>query len=335
MLNVKLERYLNTFWRKDEAKSFASLSELENWIFDQMQQDYSRNTWAMSFPTPASARNIHADGPWAIKFQPIPGETTISIHQIESSEGIIFSDGRRTAGRKYWTDEVQAWLTHCEQRRRVPQFNFASGEKPLTRKLWARLGVSLRITAEEEAVIFGADETLSEETLRKIILDGRFTPDGLETLVSLGTCEPEFTLTENQLTFLRETADLWERADHQDFFNSAYAALRAKNVSIAQCFSDDSFREEPYWMEIYAMRIITARTGALVPGGKEMTCIFAVERNYQYPCFVIVPGSVDRLSRWNSFHVYAVPIAVSPYINTLGEEKECLVLLAGDIYTGM
>ena len=164
---------------------------------------------------------------------------------------------------------------------------------------------------------------------------GRFTPDGLETLVSLGTCEPEFTLTENQLTFLRETADLWERADHQDFFNSAYAALRAKNVSIAQCFSDDSFREEPYWMEIYAMRIITARTGALVPGGKEMTCIFAVERNYQYPCFVIVPGSVDRLSRWNSFHVYAVPIAVSPYINTLGEEKECLVLLAGDIYTGM
>jgi hypothetical protein len=132
----------------------------------------------MSFPTPASARNIHADGPWAIKFQPIPGETTISIHQIESSEGIIFSDGRRTAGRKYWTDEVQAWLTHCEQRRRVPQFNFASGEKPLTRKLWARLGVSLRITAEEEAVIFGADETLSEETIRKIILDGRFTPDG-------------------------------------------------------------------------------------------------------------------------------------------------------------
>ena len=56
--------------------------------------------------------------------------------------------------------------------------HFASGEKPLTRKLWARLGVSLRITAEEEAVIFGADETLSEETIRKIILDGRFTPDG-------------------------------------------------------------------------------------------------------------------------------------------------------------
>ena len=99
MLNVKLERYLNDFWRKVEAKSFASLSELENWIFDQMQQDYSSNTGAMSFPTPASARKIHADGPWAIKFQP-------------------------------------------------------------------------------EAAIFGPDEDLSAKTLQKIILDGRFTPDG-------------------------------------------------------------------------------------------------------------------------------------------------------------
>lgn len=44
----------------------------------------------MSFPTPASARKIHADGPWAIKFQPICGEVTIFIHQIESSKGIIF-----------------------------------------------------------------------------------------------------------------------------------------------------------------------------------------------------------------------------------------------------
>ncbi len=88
-------------------------------------------------------------------------------------------------------------------------------------------------------------------------------------------------------------------------------------------------------MEVYSMRIITARTGALVPGGAEMTCIFAADRNYQYPCFVIVPGSVDRLTQGNTFHVYAMPLAVSSYVNTLGETREALVLLAGDIYTGM
>ena len=164
---------------------------------------------------------------------------------------------------------------------------------------------------------------------------GRFTPNGLETLVSFGTCEPTFTLTENQLAFLREASDLWEREEHQDFFNSVYKELYTKNAWIAQCFTDDSFWEEPYWMEIYSMRVISARTGALVPGGREMTCIFAADRNYQYPCFVIVPGSVDRLTQGNTFHVYAMPIAVSSYVNMLGETREGLVLLAGDIYTGM
>ena len=164
---------------------------------------------------------------------------------------------------------------------------------------------------------------------------GRYAADRLETLVSLGTCEPRFTLTDEQLAFLRAADDLWERENHQEFFTSAYQTLRDKSAYVAQCFSEDSFRTEPYWMEIYGLRILTARTGVLIPGGAEMTYIFAYDRNGVYPCVVIVPGSVDRLVRGNSFHVYAVPLAVSPYVNTLGETRECLVLLAGDIYTGM
>ena len=94
---------------------------------------------------------------------------------------------------------------------------------------------------------------------------GALRRTGLRRSSLSATCEPEFTLTENQLTFLRETADLWERANPSGFFSTPLMRRCGKNVSIAQCFSDDSFREEPYWMEIYAMRIITARTGALVP----------------------------------------------------------------------
>ena len=201
-------------------------------------------------------------------------------------------------------------------------------------------GVPFTYTGEWAAGLMDGEGTLSYDaealyTRTGTFTAGRFTPDGLETLVSLGTCEPVFTLTERQLVFLREASDLWEREDHQDFFNSVYKELFTKNTWIAQCFTDDSFREEPYWMEIYSMRIITARTGALVPGGTEMTCIFAADRNFEYPCFVIVPGSVDRLTRGNSFHIYAMPLAISSYVNTLGEAREGLVLLAGDIYTGM
>ncbi len=87
-------------------------------------------------------------------------------------------------------------------------------------------------------------------------------------------------------------------------------------------------------MEIYAMRIITARTGALVPGGKEMTCIFAVERNYQYPCFVIVPGSVGP-SRVELFPRLRRAYRRKSVYQHARRRRECLVLLAGDIYTGM
>ena len=46
------------------------------------------------------------------------------------------------------------------------------------RRLWMRLGVSLRLTVAEEAIIFGEDGAKANELLRRIIAEGRFTPDG-------------------------------------------------------------------------------------------------------------------------------------------------------------
>ena len=57
------------------------------------------------------------------------------------------------------------------------------------RRLWMRLGVSLRITEAEEAVIFGKDGAKAEELLRCIIAEGRFEPDG-------DTYIPEVTVEE-------------------------------------------------------------------------------------------------------------------------------------------
>lgn len=46
------------------------------------------------------------------------------------------------------------------------------------RRLWMRLGVSLRITEAEEKIIFGEDKAKAEELLRFIIAEARFEPDG-------------------------------------------------------------------------------------------------------------------------------------------------------------
>lgn len=48
----------------------------------------------------------------------------------------------------------------------------------MKRRLWMRLGVSLRITEAEEKIIFGEDKAAAEELLRRIIAEGRFAPDG-------------------------------------------------------------------------------------------------------------------------------------------------------------
>ena len=46
------------------------------------------------------------------------------------------------------------------------------------RRLWMRLGVSLAVTRYEEAAILGDDSELAGKTLRKLLAEGRFTPDG-------------------------------------------------------------------------------------------------------------------------------------------------------------
>lgn len=56
------------------------------------------------------------------------------------------------------------------------------------RRLWMRLGVSLRITVAEEAIIFGEDGAKAEELLRRIIAEGRFRPDG-DTYIPAPTVE--------------------------------------------------------------------------------------------------------------------------------------------------
>lgn len=128
MLKIRYELYQNDFRRRNESRTFSTLRGLEDWMFDQMQQDYTRD-FVMCFPTPEKAARIGECGPWQIEFKPVYGGETIFIHQIEGFDGILFSDGKFTAGQKYWSVEIQDWLVHCEERRKSPKFNFAGSNQ--------------------------------------------------------------------------------------------------------------------------------------------------------------------------------------------------------------
>lgn len=35
------------------------------------------------------------------------------IHLIRDAQGVIFSDGKYTEGKRFWTNEVRAWMVQC------------------------------------------------------------------------------------------------------------------------------------------------------------------------------------------------------------------------------
>lgn len=128
MIKIYYEEYHNDYNRKNHEKIFSNLQKLEDWIFSQMKQDYSDKECGshfLSFPTPEQCKRMNTEGPWRISFTPDYGGPDYLIRQIKNDNGIIFSDGQFTAGKRHWSKEVQNWLIHCHNRQFSPQFDFA------------------------------------------------------------------------------------------------------------------------------------------------------------------------------------------------------------------
>lgn len=115
MISIRYEEYYNDFKRKNYEKRFKDLEELEEWIFGQMRQDYSKELYIMYFPRKEAS---------SIDFIPFCGGPSIFIHQIENEEGILLSDGEFTSGQKHMSHKIKEWCEHCEERRKAPKFKF-------------------------------------------------------------------------------------------------------------------------------------------------------------------------------------------------------------------
>lgn len=123
MITVRIIEYWNDYRKREKWERFDDLDGLADWIFYQMQVDYSsKDGWlSLSFPKCETADKIHE-----ITVRPERGGSTLWIKQIEDDyRGIVFSDGTFTAGRKHCTKEVRQWLARCEQRKQKPTFHFA------------------------------------------------------------------------------------------------------------------------------------------------------------------------------------------------------------------
>ena len=163
---------------------------------------------------------------------------------------------------------------------------------------------------------------------------GGWTPTWLQALSALGTCEPCFSLTEEQIDFLSAHPELWEEDDHQNFLNTRYKKEIDRSLNIRRCFTDASAMDVPNWMSINSLRTIRSYVAEL-DGEHAMTCITAADGTYSYPVRVIFPDRLDGLRRGQRFHVVALPLCLSEYTTVLGTKQSCLVLVAADAYFGL
>ncbi|MCM1237285.1 MAG: hypothetical protein NC489_45025 [Ruminococcus flavefaciens] len=126
MLAVKMIEYWDDDRQHAVNKRFSGLDAMAEWIFGQMQVDYTKeeNRYALYFPECATPSRI-----MRISMTPSLYGPTIWIKLIEDDcMGIVFSDGTFTAGQKYCSKTARKWLEKCEERRKHPAFNFAEAD---------------------------------------------------------------------------------------------------------------------------------------------------------------------------------------------------------------
>lgn len=166
---------------------------------------------------------------------------------------------------------------------------------------------------------------------RGTFTQGAFTPTYLEALDTLGSCEPVFTLTEVQREFIGQFPGLWsEETDRRNFLKSDYQALYERNY-YQQLYFQDPGAYETAWVRLPSLRLIDWQT-VRFDNGLVVNRLTAANDGYTltYQCYLV--GEItETLKPRGRVDMYAMPVSLSTYTNTLGEDVTCAVVLVGDI----
>lgn len=115
MITAKIVKYYNDYNQKAFDKTFENLDELADWIFDQMQIDYTKKPGCdfLTFPT-------NRFGKWyEISVRPNYGGYVYWIHEIDSENGIIFSSGKYTAGKDFCAERYRSGSRNARNERSI------------------------------------------------------------------------------------------------------------------------------------------------------------------------------------------------------------------------
>ena len=162
--------------------------------------------------------------------------------------------------------------------------------------------------------------------------EGWFTPTFLEALETWGSYEPEFTLSPELKEFLLQYPWIWdEDNENLDYEGSEFRTEIQPGLYAGTYMTQPEEYAGGVWMRLTSYRIVEARTGIYFDNGIELTQITAVDSGYRQCWRFLVPERMEDLPRAARLDAYVVPLGLSTYTNTLGEEVPCAVALVGDI----
>ena len=104
IFTVRFEIRVNDYTRRFSVAYFPALSNVESWMFDQMVADTQEY---MAFPN-------GEDFVW--RFMPEIGKPEFIIHEVQNDNGIVFSDGTHTNGKRFCAGFMRKFFDECAQR---------------------------------------------------------------------------------------------------------------------------------------------------------------------------------------------------------------------------
>jgi len=160
---------------------------------------------------------------------------------------------------------------------------------------------------------------------------GGFTPSYFEALNTVGSYEPRFTVTAEQQAFLEQFPGLWdEEDDRRNYLKSEYSKILNYRLYHYQIFrSPEKF--ENTWMRLNSFRLIDRRE-VTFDNGMTIHTLTAVDPTYSYTFQCYLVGEIpEDLRQRSHLDMYATPLGLSEYTNSLGQSVPCAIVLVGDI----
>jgi len=118
-MKVRMENIGRGWYRNQPFDmNFTSLESFKDWIFSRDGvYDKWDGTPRSFFPTREDtySASIHVENEYV---------SMIEIHQIETDEGILLSDGTYTAGQKHCNPKIRQFYRECDEKLKESKFNF-------------------------------------------------------------------------------------------------------------------------------------------------------------------------------------------------------------------